>query len=66
VKIERVLEASWSEDKIVESIRGRSVSDARRELQSTLQLVQQPAIHLTPGWWGWLPFLPARIVVVSQ
>ncbi len=66
VKIARTLEAGWSEEQVVTSIRGRSLADARRVLQSTLRLVEPPAIQLTPGWWGWLPFLPARILVVSR
>jgi hypothetical protein len=66
LRIEQVLEASWARDMTVRSIQGRRVVEARRILQTILPLAEAPKIDLYPAWWDWMPFLPTRIVVVSQ
>jgi len=45
---------------------GLSLSDAQRYLTSTLALAEntQPQIELSPDWFGRMPLLPSRIVVL--
>jgi hypothetical protein len=66
IKAERVLAASWSKAAAIRAIQGRGIADARRILRTSLQLTDAPQIRLYPAWWQWLPFLPARIEMVSR
>lgn len=65
LKVERVLKAGWSDEKVVQVIRGQSIENASRILQDLLALNSEPKITLFPSWWGRLPFIPFRIEVVQ-
>lgn len=66
MRVERLLEKGWSEEGAVRLVQGRGLDEAKRILVTGLRLSEPPSITITPGWWGRLPFLPARIKVVSQ
>ncbi len=66
MRVERLLEKGWSEEGAVRLVQGRDLDEAKRILETGLRLSEPPRITITPGWWGRLPFLPARIKVVSQ
>jgi hypothetical protein len=66
LKIDQIVEAVVIKDKTVEAIRGQTVADAQRILQSQILLADPPNIQMYPEWWSRLPFLPFRIVVVKQ
>jgi hypothetical protein len=66
LQIEQMVEAVMEKEKAVEAVRGHTIQDAQKILQSRLSLAQAPEIAMYPGWWGRLPFLPFRISVVKQ
>jgi hypothetical protein len=66
LKIERVLEASWGKAGVISLIQGKGVQEAQRTLEANLRLAETPQIQLYPGWWNHLPFLPARIRLVTE
>jgi len=66
MRLGREVEVGWSDVRVVDAIRGRTVDEAYRVLQSTLVLAEPPRISLHPDWWIRLPFLPARIHLVQQ
>jgi hypothetical protein len=66
MQVERTLEQGWTKESAVQSIQGRGVAEAKQILETNLRLSEAPQINVYPGWWGRLPFLPARIEVVSQ
>lgn len=66
MRLGREVEVGWSDVRVINAIRGRTVDEAYRVLQSTLILAEPPHIALHPNWWLRLPFLPARIHLVQQ
>ncbi len=66
IQVERMLEKSWTKAAAVRSVQGRELAEAKRVLETRLGLSEAPQISMYPSWWGRLPFLPARIEVVSQ
>jgi hypothetical protein len=66
IAIGRSLEAGWNEADIIRATRGHSVRSALALLHNLLKLSAPPRIEVSPSWWGWMPFLPARIQVVQQ
>jgi len=66
LKIEQLLESSWGKAVVIRSIQGRGVQEAVRILEAELHLAEVPQIRLYPNWWSRLPFLPARIHVVTE
>jgi hypothetical protein len=65
-RIERVLEARWNKTAVIRLIQGKGVSEAQKALEAKFRLAEAPLINLYPPWWGRLPFLPARIKVVTE
>lgn len=63
---ERTMKAVLNENEVVESLRGRRVTEAASILKSDLNLAGQPVIEITPSWWRLMPFLPFQINLVEQ
>ena len=66
MQVKRSLEKSWTKEAAVRLIQGRGVAEAQQLLETSLSLNETPLIRIYPVWWGRLPFLPARIELVSQ
>ncbi len=66
MQVKRSLEKTWTKDAAVRSIQGRGLAEAQQILATGMSLNETPQIHIYPGWWGRLPFLPARIQLVRQ
>lgn len=66
MRLGREVEVGWSEGRVIEAIRGRTIDEAAQVLQSSLTLAEPPRILLSPQWWARLPFLPARIQLVQK
>lgn len=56
------------EGEIKEHLTGKSIADAVAYLGRRLELAEEPAVELLPGWWPRLPLIPFRIslVVIPQ
>lgn len=63
---ERTLEAVWSPEQAVRSIRGQRLEDAARNLQAAFPLAGPPRITIFPEWWNRMPYLPFRITLVQK
>ncbi len=46
-------------------VRGRSLQQAARILQTAFPLADPPTITLRPPWWPWMPLVPFRVAVTS-
>lgn len=66
IRLERTLEAGWSDADIANALRGRTVDEAGQFLQSRLVLAGPPEISLSPSFWSRMPYLPAQIKLVRQ
>lgn len=66
MRLGRDVEVGWSDARVIGAIRGRTVDESSRVLQSSLTLAEPPRIRMYPSWWLRLPFLPARIRVVQR
>jgi hypothetical protein len=68
LSVGRSLEAAWSDAEIIRETQGKSLPSALTRLRkrTMLSLSAPPRIEISPAWWGWMPFLPARIQVVQQ
>jgi hypothetical protein len=62
---------SWNEyqtidqEKIVQTIIGKTTNDAEDRLQESLKLDNKPEIVVNPSWWYRIPVLPFRIKIVE-
>jgi hypothetical protein len=65
------IEISWEEKRIynhqliIQTILGEKPQDAQVLLKKTLDLTQVPEIKLKPSWWGRIPALPFRIMILE-
>lgn len=66
MRVERTLEKSWTQEGVIRSIQGKELAEAKQILEAELGLREAPQMNIFPGWWGYLPFLPARIEVINQ
>ncbi|HSV84952.1 MAG TPA: hypothetical protein VLH85_00150, partial [Levilinea sp.] len=66
VRAEQRLMANWSQDEVVQLVRGKERMAAVRALQERLPLKSPPKIDIWPEWWPRLPHIPFRIQVGAQ
>lgn len=50
-------------EQIKRELRGKKLADARQWLREELDLRSEPRIAVSPEWWEYLPWLPARLDV---
>lgn len=66
IHVERMIEAAYSKDRVIQLVLGKLPEEAEATLQSTLSLGSPVKIDLFPAWWVRLPFLPFRIEVIKS
>ena len=57
---------AWAADRVAQSVLGRSISEARQQIQRMLRLQGEPIIEVQPAWWPRMPYLAFRIHVEAQ
>lgn len=66
LKAQRTLKAIFPEQKALDGLRGKEISEAVQLLQSDFDLANRPVIEIIPSWWNRLPFLLTRIRLVER
>ncbi len=62
----RSIETVWSNNVAIQAVTGHNRIEAISILQDQLDLSAPPVIEISPSWWRFLPFLPARITLVKS
>jgi hypothetical protein len=50
---------------VISNVLGKTLATAVKNL-SNLDLASSPQISISPPWWPWMPFIPARIFIEMQ
>jgi hypothetical protein len=65
IRATRQVQADLQPSQIVGQVTGKPIRRAIQKLSSMLPLANEPVVHLTPGWWPWLPLIAMRIQAVQ-
>jgi hypothetical protein len=66
MRVSRKLAKRVDIGKIIPLVQGRSPAVATTQLETNLDLIDEPEVRLSPDWWPWLPLIPFNITVETQ